>query len=136
MTPPDRFEQKHIDEVVSNTANDGSTVFPLCRLSGKASTAVWALDPGKVSRAVSLRTTEEIWYVIAGGGAMWRRQDSRDETVELREGMSLTVPSGTAFQFRAAEEATLKILGVTIPPYPIGSTNEVVPEQGPWSARM
>jgi mannose-6-phosphate isomerase-like protein (cupin superfamily) len=132
----DLFEEKHLSDVTSSRADDGSEVFPLCRLSDKASTALWQLEKGEVSRAVRSRTVEEIWYVVAGSGAMWRRQDDREKTVELTPGLSLTVPGGTTFQFKASDDESLHVLGATIPSYPIGSEDEVIVEQGPWTPRV
>src|SRR6266513_3468195 len=83
-------------------APDGSTVRPLCHLSGLGSFAHFQLDPGEVAKAVSHATVQEIWYVIGGGGQMWLRQGAREPViVDLRQGVCLTIPLGTTFQFRA-----------------------------------
>jgi mannose-6-phosphate isomerase-like protein (cupin superfamily) len=47
-------------------APDGADVRVLLRLAG-GSVAHFALGPGQVSRAVTHRTVEEIWYVLASG---------------------------------------------------------------------
>lgn len=126
------FEQKYRELVPSNTADDGSTVWPLCRLPDAVSTAIWRLEADQVSKAVRLSTLEEVWYVIAGSGSIWRRQDANEQVLELRVGVVLTIPKGTDFQFRAGEHG-LEIFGVTVPPYPIGSTTEVQVIEGPWA---
>ncbi|AXB48599.1 hypothetical protein A4R43_18215 [Amycolatopsis albispora] len=112
-------------------APDGSVVRPLLRLPGVGSFAHFELAPGQVSHAVTHATVEEIWYVIAGEGRMWRRQGDREEVVRLREGTCLTIPLGTAFQFRAAE-AGLRAVAVTAPPWPTGSEDEARIAEGPW----
>jgi mannose-6-phosphate isomerase-like protein (cupin superfamily) len=112
------------------TAPDGSTVLPLCVLPGAASFAQFELRPGQVSQAVSHATVQEIWYVIAGGGEIWRSQDGRAEITPLSSGVCLTIPLGTSFQFRANTEG-LRIVAATIPPWPVNE-EEARPEQGPW----
>jgi mannose-6-phosphate isomerase-like protein (cupin superfamily) len=115
-------------------APDGSRVRPLCRIAGLGSFAHVRLEPGEISRAVSHATVQEIWYVAGGRGAMWRRQEGRDPvTVELAPGVCLTIPLGTAFQFRADEAGEpLTVVAVTMPPWPTDSEDEARPEQGPW----
>src|SRR6516225_9973243 len=98
-------------------APDGSDVRVLLRL-GRGSMAHFELAPGRVSRAVAHRAVDEIWYVLAGEGQMWRRQEERQVTVPLRPGTCLTIPAGTHFQFRAAGQGALAAVGVTMPPWP------------------
>jgi mannose-6-phosphate isomerase-like protein (cupin superfamily) len=124
------FRTALLNQATQVTAPDGSTVRPLCVLPDVASFAHFELAPGQVSRAVSHRTVQEMWYVIAGGGAMWRRQDDEYEVTPLHPGTCLTIPLGTAFQFRADEQG-LQVAAVTIPPWP-DDPHEAQPEQGPW----
>ena len=93
--------------------------------------AEFELSPGRVSAAITHRTVEEIWYVLSGRGEMWRRQGSRDETVALEPGVCLTIPNGTHFQFRALGDTALRVLGVTMPPWP--GADEAVVVNGAWS---
>lgn len=111
-------------------APDGSDVRVLLHLPG-GGMAEFELEPGQISAAITHRTVDEIWYVLAGRGEMWRRQDSRDETVALEPGVCVTIPRGTHFQFRALERTPLRVLGVTMPPWP--GADEAVPVTGPWS---
>jgi mannose-6-phosphate isomerase-like protein (cupin superfamily) len=84
------------------------------------------------SKAVSHHTVQEIWYVVAGAGEMWRRQEGRESVVALRPGVCLTIPLGTTFQFRSSEGAQpLEVVAVTMPPWPAGG-DEARPEDGPW----
>lgn len=98
-------------------APDGSECRPLVRLAG-ASCAHFRLAAGRCSRAVEHRSVEEIWYVLDGRGELWRRQGARAEVVALAAGVCVTIPLGTAFQFRAAAEAALSFVAVTLPPWP------------------
>ncbi len=59
-------------------APDGSEVRVLAGLGG-GSAAHFRLAPGAVSRAGRHRTVEEIWYIVAGQGEMWRRDGEREE---------------------------------------------------------
>jgi len=112
-------------------APDGSRVRPLARLPG-ASVAEFELGAGQTSRAVVHRTIDEIWYVVAGFGELWRRQGEREQTVALEPGLCLTIPRGTSFQFRAQRAEPLRVIGVSLPPWP--GAGEAVPVQGPWAA--
>ncbi len=111
------------------TAPDGSDVRVLLRLSG-GSMAHFQLAAGAVSKAVRHRTVEEIWYVLGGSGQMWRCQGEREETVDLAPGTCLTIPVGTAFQFRAGDGGPLSAVAVTMPPWP--GEDEAVFVDGRW----
>ncbi len=115
-------------------APDGATVRPLLALDGLGSQAVFELPPGGVTHAVSHATVQELWHVTAGRGRIWRRQSGREAVDVLRPGSSVSVPLGTAFQFRADQDSPgpLRIVAVTMPPWPDGSTVEARPEHGPW----
>ena len=116
-------------------APDGSLVRPLCQVAGRGSFAHFQLEPGETTRAVSHATVAEIWYVIGGRGTMWRRPEGGDPvTADLEPGVCLTIPVGTAFQFRAHEGAgPLAVVAVTMPPWPADGAGEARPEQGPWA---
>lgn len=110
-------------------APDGSQVRVLLR-SPRGSMAHFQLGPGLVSRSVAHRSVEEIWYVLRGRGEMWRRRLSQEETVPLAPGACVSIPSGTAFQFRAATSDALAIIAVTMPAWPGDGEAYEVP--GPW----
>lgn len=111
-------------------APDGSDVRVLLRLPG-GSMAHFELGAGQVARAVTHRTVDEIWLVVAGRGEMWRKQGGREETVALEPGVCLTIPLGTHFQFRAAPTEAIAAVGVTMPPWP--GESEAVAVAGPWA---
>lgn len=111
------------------TAPDGSDVRVLLGLAG-GGMAHFRLAPGQVARAVTHRTVEELWYVLEGRGAMWRRHGAREEVVVLQPGVCLSIPLGTHFQFRADEAQPLAAVAVTMPPWP--GEGEAVFVDGPW----
>jgi mannose-6-phosphate isomerase-like protein (cupin superfamily) len=110
-------------------APDGAEVRVLLALPG-GSMAHFLLWPGQITRAVRHRTVDEMWYVLSGNGAIWRSQDGTAETAALAEGVCLTIPVGTSFQFRALDDEPLEIVGVTLPPWPGAEEAEFVP--GLW----
>jgi len=125
------FATMDLPERPTVTAPDGSDVRVLLRLDG-GSMAHFALAPGRCSRAVRHRTVEELWYVIAGEAEMWRCQDGREAVVTLHPGTSLSIPLGTAFQFRAVGTVRFEAVAVTMPPWPGMDEAEFV--AGPWPA--
>jgi mannose-6-phosphate isomerase-like protein (cupin superfamily) len=114
-------------------APDGSDVRILLSLDG-GGVAHFRLGAGQTSVAVRHRTVEEIWYVVSGAGEMWRRKDEREETVPLRPGTCMSIPVGTAFQFRANGPDDLAAIGVTMPPWP--GDGEAIASDGPWAATV
>ena len=64
-------------------APDGSDVRDLLQLKG-GSLALFELVPGQITNAEVHRTVDEIWYVLAGRGEMWRKQGDLEDTVALK----------------------------------------------------
>lgn len=124
------FATKPLPAAPDVIAPDGSEVRILLRLAG-GSMAHFQLDPGEVSIPVAHRTVEELWFVVAGRGEMWRSLDGREEIVALEPGVSLSIPVGTRFQFRALGEAPFAAVGVTMPPWP--GEGEAVAVEGVWA---
>lgn len=129
MTP---FSTKPVAAAVDVIAPDGSEIRLLAALQG-GSCVHCRLPPGGVSLAVTHRTVEEIWYVLAGRGEVWRKQGEREEIVAAQPGLCLTIPLRTDFQFRAAPDQALEILIVTMPPWP--GSDEAVRVADHWPAR-
>jgi len=125
----DSFETKRLPVERDVIAPDGSEVRVLLGLKG-GGMAHFRLAPGETSAAVTHRTVEEIWYILAGRGEMWRQAGGQEETVALEAGVCLTIPLGTRFQFRSTGEAALEAVGVTMPPWP--GEGEAVGVTGPW----
>ncbi|MBM4439032.1 MAG: cupin domain-containing protein [Candidatus Rokubacteria bacterium] len=127
------FATRRLPDTPDVVAPDGSDVRLLGALAG-GSMAHFTLAPGQVSRAVAHRTVEEIWFVLSGRGEMWRKLGAREEIVGLEPGVSLTLPRGTAFQFRALGPEALAALAITMPPWP--GADEAYAVDGAWPATV
>jgi mannose-6-phosphate isomerase-like protein (cupin superfamily) len=125
--PDAPLAELHLSDAPTVTAPDGSDVHVLLARPG-GSMAVFVLEPGRVSAAVAHRTVDEIWFVLDGRGEMWRRDGREERVVALSAGQCLTIPAGTAFQFRAASDERLRVVAVTMPPWP--GPDEATPVAG------
>jgi mannose-6-phosphate isomerase-like protein (cupin superfamily) len=110
-------------------APDGSEVRVLCRVA-RGSMATFSLPAHRVTKAVAHRSVNELWYVAAGRGRIWRQLAGHEEIVELVPGTSLSIPLGTHFQFRCDGDETLVVIGTTMPPWP--GADEAYEVDGPW----
>lgn len=109
-------------------APDGSEIRNLIRGSNGI-LAHCVLPAGQISAAVRHQTVEELWYVLEGSGAIWRARDGEPaRTDPLKPGDSARIAAGTAFQFRADSQTSLKLLLTTMPPWP--GPHEAVPTNG------
>jgi mannose-6-phosphate isomerase-like protein (cupin superfamily) len=106
-----------LPQIPDATAPDGSDVRILCALKG-GGMAHFTLAPGRVSKAVRHRTVEEIWFITVGAGEMWRKTADEESVTALAPGLSLTIPLGSAFQFRATGDGPLEAVAITMPPWP------------------
>ena len=111
------FTIKRISSTLDAIAPDGSEVRVLCQLP-RGGLALFSLPPHAVSKAVAHRTVDEVWYVTSGRGRMWRKLGDDEQIVELAPGVSLTIPTGTYFQFRCDGDESLDVIGATMPPWP------------------
>lgn len=127
------FETVHLRAEPDAIAPDGTLVRLLPVLPG-GSLAHFELPAGAVSHAVTHKSVEEIWYFLGGRGEMWRRLAGDERIVAVEPGLSLTIPLGTAFQFRASGGAPLTFLAITMPPWPGAEEAERV--DGPWVATV
>ena len=127
------FETRRISPAPDVIAPDGSEVRVLCQ-TGCGSMAQFTLPPGAVSRAMAHRTVEEVWCFLSGRGRMWRKLGDQEEVAEVGPGLSVTIPTGTHFQFRNDGDAPLVALGVTMPPWP--GPDEAHAVEGPWTATV
>src|SRR5438093_8252755 len=103
----DEFETRKVGVAADAIAPDGSEVRLLGSLP-RGSMAAFCLAPDAVSKAVAHRTVEEIWYFTAGSGRMWRKLGGREEITAVAPGVSITIPTGTHFQFRCDSGAPLE----------------------------
>ena len=123
------FETKRISAEPDAIAPDGSEVRVLCQLS-RGGLAAFALAPRAISKAVAHRTIEEVWYFTSGHGRMWRKLGEREEIVEVGAGVSISIPTGTHFQFRCDGSEPLVAIGATMPPWP--GEDEAFRVEGKW----
>lgn len=125
MSLQTRQRSQHPDVI----APDGSEVRILAA-TARGSMAQFTLPPGAVSKAVAHRSVEEVWLCTHGLGRLWRKLRDQEVTVELREGMSISIPVGAHFQFRNDGEEPLHCVGVTMPPWP--GMDEAYEVEGVW----
>jgi mannose-6-phosphate isomerase-like protein (cupin superfamily) len=123
------FAAKPLPTAADVLAPDGSEVRILLGLAG-GGMAHFRLAPGQVAKAVTHRSVEEIWYILAGRGRMWRKSAAGEAVIDLAPGLCLTIPLGTRFQFRCDGEAALDAVAITMPPWP--GADEAVIVDGPW----
>lgn len=124
------FHEKILAAAPDVLAPDGSEVRILCSLAG-GSMAHFRLAPGAVSIAVAHRTVEEVWFFLEGRGQMWRKLGPAESVIAVEPGLSITIPLGTHFQFRAEADTPLAAVGVTMPPWP--GPEEAYPVAGIWT---
>jgi mannose-6-phosphate isomerase-like protein (cupin superfamily) len=127
------FETRRLGDDPDAIAPDGSEVRVLCQ-GTRGGLAVFTLPPQGVSRAVAHHTVEEVWYIMSGSGHMWRKLGAHEGIVELVPGLSLTIPTGTHFQFRCDGPEPLTAIGATMPPWPGGSEAFFV--DGTWQPTL
>ena len=120
---------QHAADALVVTAPDGSEVRVLAAAAG-GSMALFTLAPEAVSRPVAHRTVEELWYVVAGRGRMWRKLGAEERIDALTPGVAIALPVGTAFQFRCDGREPLVAVGTTMPPWP--GDGEAYGVAGPW----
>ena len=133
----ERFQTKSLPERPDVVAPDGSDVRLLLDLPPSdhhagAGLAHFELAPGATAHAVRHRTVEELWYFVSGEGEMWRQQGEHEEIVAIGPGVALTIPRGTAFQFRSLGTEPLAAVGTTVPRWP--GEDEAILVDGPWDS--
>ncbi len=124
-----RFEAKRISDAPDAIALDGSEVRVLCG-SSRGALSVFSLAANAVARAVAHRSIEEVWYFVSGHGRMWRKLGDQEEIAEVSPGVSVSIPTGTHFQFRCDGAETLTAVAAVMPPWP--GEGEVYAVAGPW----
>lgn len=127
--PP--FRTTRLGTELDYLAPDGSEIRLLPEMGG-GGLCHCTLPAGRTSAPVRHPHVEELWYVLEGEGEVWRRHRDGEATVAVAPGTSLTIPPGTAFQFRATGPGPLRLLIVTMPPWP--GPQEAVPAEGIWPA--
>ena len=127
------FERLSLDDAPDVRAPDGSRVRVLLRTQG-GSMAHFELEPGACSKAVAHRTVDELWFVVSGRGEVWRGQSGREDISALASGICFNIPAGSHFQVRASEDSRLRVVAVTMPPWP--GSDEAYEVEGAWTDTM
>ena len=108
---------KQLSPIIDHIAPDGSEIRLLPAMKG-GGLAHCTLHPARTSQAVVHKTVEEIWLFLQGQGQVWRKQGEQEEVVDVYPNLSLTIPTGTHFQFRNTGDVPLCMIIVTMPPWP------------------
>ena len=116
-----------LPEKYTHIAPDGSAIRELLELEigGLAHCTL----PKGASGTTSHKTVSELWYCLSGERQIWRR-GAKPEVDSLKPGVSVTIPQGTAFQFRNVGPEPLVVLIATIPKWP--GRDEARPEPDYW----
>jgi mannose-6-phosphate isomerase-like protein (cupin superfamily) len=124
------FVTKQLGEAYDVLAPDTSEIRLLVSTT-RGSLVHGTLPPGQVSLAITHRTVEEVWYVIAGRGQVWRKRDDHELVVDVEPGTALTIPIGAHFQFRTTGPESLRFVMCTMPPWPGEQEAVRVPDHWP-----
>ena len=116
-SPTAAFATRQLGEKYDVLAPDTSEIRLLVGTT-RGSLAHGTLPPGRASLAIAHRTVEEVWYVTAGQGQVWRKQGDHETVVDVEAGTALTIPTGVHFQFRSTGPAPLRFVMCTMPPWP------------------
>ncbi len=125
------FETASLPERLDGIAPDGSEIRLLVK-SRRGSLVHCQLPPSVVSQAVVHRSVEELWYFLSGSGQVWRKREDQEQITVVQPGLSLSLPTGTIFQFRNTGQEPLCFVIVTMPPWP--GEGEAIPSQGIWQS--
>lgn len=87
----DLFETRNLAESADHIAPDGFEIRLLAQ-ANSGGLAHCTLPVGKTSSAVSYKTVEEIWFLTAGRGQVWGKVKDEERIVDIRPGLSLTIP--------------------------------------------
>ena len=114
-------------------APDGSHIRELVAVAG-GSLVHCTLPKGAVSMAVVHATVDELWYFLAGKGQVWRQREGAESVVDVEPGVSLSIECGTHFQFRSTGDTDLRLVIVTMPPWPGAEEARRVRDRWPLKA--
>ena len=120
---------KQLSSTYDYLAPDGSEI-RLLAATGAGGLCHCTLPSGKTSSPVKHESVQELWYVLAGKGEIWRNDGHDDLVTPSEPGVSLLIDPGTRFQFRCLGPLPLEILIVTMPKWPGAHEAEAAP--GYW----
>ncbi len=119
-----------LGEAYDVLAPDGSEIRLLVATT-RGSMVHGTLPPGRVSLAIAHRQVEEVWYVTAGQGEVWRKIGDQESVVTVAPGSALTIPTGAHFQFRTIGPEPFQFVMCTMPPWPGAHEAVRVPDHWP-----
>ena len=125
------FSTAHLPEDYDVLAPDGAEIRELLA-TRRGSMVHCTLPQGAVSKAVSHRNVEEIWYFLQGAGRVWRKRGGRETVVDVEPGVCVSIEPGTHFQFRNVGSGPLRFIIVTMPPWT--GEHEAVHVRGHWES--
>ena len=105
------MELRSLADTEPFTTKDGSTIRELHHTPAQ-SLAEASLDPGQATERHYHARTEEIYLIVAGGGALEVDGESR----EVREGDAVLIPPGAWHELVAGPEGA-RLLCMCVPPY-------------------
>ncbi len=88
------------------------------------------VPPHQINKATVHATVDEFWYVLEGHGEIWRDDGHESGVAVLAPGVSIDIPTGTAFQYRNLSDSELKFICIAMPPWP--GDSEVTYVEGKW----
>lgn len=88
---------------------------------------------GAVAPTHHLPELDEMYFVLAGSGEIWRQAAGRSAVTALRPGRWVQMPAGSRFQYRASRHSSLVFLVVVMPGWRPHLFHVV--EGGPWTPR-
>jgi mannose-6-phosphate isomerase-like protein (cupin superfamily) len=109
------LEINHLKSKYDYLAPDTSEILLLLHMRD-AGLAHCTIPPKAISKAKVHKYVDEIWYFIQGHGIVWRREGKNVQEHNVKQGICLTIPAGTHFQFRNIGPESLVFLIVTMPP--------------------
>lgn len=127
--PENRLQTARLRPEVDHIAPDGSEIRLLLQRE-RGQIAHCILPPGKTSGATHHKTVEELWFILAGQGQIWRKLGADEQITDLAPGVAIDIPCGAHFQFRNVGTEPLVILLTTLPPWP--GPDEAVVVEGIW----
>jgi mannose-6-phosphate isomerase-like protein (cupin superfamily) len=108
---------------------DGAEVSVLGRLASGQLT-LFSFTSNQISRAVRLVDIEEIWCFIKGEGLFWIEIDNQSKILEIKPGLTVTLPKGAAFQCKNLGRGPIIAIASVFPAWPGSSAIHAI--DGPW----
>jgi len=88
------------------------------------------VPPFQINKATIHKTVNEFWYILEGHGEIWRDDGIESCVTNLVPGISIDIPTGTAFQYRNVSEKNLTFICVSMPRWP--GDSEATCIEGKW----